>query len=347
MSVSISIAGIAKSYVKGKTVLAPLDLEIAAGEFFFLLGPSGCGKSTLLRILSGLLEADGGSISFNGRRIDGLDPEKRRAAMVFQNYALWPHLSVYENVAFGLKSAKIPKKEIREKVMEALELVRMADYADRRVPSLSGGQQQRVALARAVVVSPAVLLLDEPLSNLDARLRDVMRAEIRRVTKERGLTAIYVTHDRKEAMAMADRMAVLNEGKLAQVGTPEELYRNPATRFVAEFLGDVNFFPAEIADGKATCAQGVFELAADNAFCGRGTLAFRPESLRPAEAGDTKNRLRARVVERIYAGESTQYLLDAGGVEVRYSEPGQHPPRSGEPELFLPGEAIQVIGDEP
>ena len=236
MSTSVQINQISKSYVKGKTVLKPIDLTINAGELFFLLGSSGCGKSTLLRIIAGLLEPDSGTIRFNGTDITHFPPEKRRAAMVFQNYALWPHMDVFENVAFGLRVRGEKNAGIRAKVTETLELVRLADCADRKIQSLSGGQQQRVALARALAVRPSVLLLDEPLSNLDARLRDSMRLEIRRICKERGVTAIYVTHDRKEALSMADRIAVLNDEKCLTKKDLQGKYNPRGIRDVLELL---------------------------------------------------------------------------------------------------------------
>ena len=267
---SVTITGISKSYQAGVPVLKPIDLTIQAGELFFLLGPSGCGKSTLLRILAGLVEPDGGSIRFNGREITRLPAEKRRAAMVFQNYALWPHLTVFENVAFGLRAEGADNAKIRKEVADALELVQLADCAERKIPSLSGGQQQRVALARALAMRPDLLLLDEPLSNLDARLRDTMRREIRRIAKERELTAIYVTHDRQEALSMADRLAVMHQGILQQVGAPEEVYNLPVNRFVAGFLGDANFIDGTVTEnGLFQSHFGEFRLA---------ETAFRPET---------------------------------------------------------------------
>ena len=242
----ISVQNLSKSYTRGKLVLKPLELEIASGELFFLLGPSGCGKSTLLRLIAGFLKPDSGRIFFDDRDVTDLPPEKRNAPMVFQNYALWPHLSVFDNVAFGLKAQKVRSSEVRERAMAALETVRMADFADRKTPQLSGGQQQRVALARALAVAPELILLDEPLSNLDAKLRDEMRDELRDICRQRKLTAIYVTHDRREALSMADRMAVLCDGKISQLGKPDELYRKPANRFTAEFLGEVNIIEGKV-----------------------------------------------------------------------------------------------------
>ena len=242
----IKIENISKSYTRGNLVLKPLNLEIASGELFFLLGPSGCGKSTLLRLIAGFIAPDSGRIWFDDRDVTDLPPEKRNAPMVFQNYALWPHLSVYENVAFGLKAQGLTAKEVRERAMEALQTVRMTEFAERKTPALSGGQQQRVALARALAVAPELILLDEPLSNLDAKLRDEMRDELREICRSRKLTAVYVTHDRREALSMADKMAVLNNGVIAQMGTPAELYRTPDNRFTASFLGDINFIRGKV-----------------------------------------------------------------------------------------------------
>ena len=277
---NIKIENLTKSYTKGKLVLQPLDLEIADGELFFLLGPSGCGKSTLLRLIAGFLQPDSGRIYFNGRDVSNLPPEKRNAPMVFQNYALWPHLSVFDNVAFGLKAQKLGKKEIIDRTMDALKVVRMEEFAKRKTPMLSGGQQQRVALARALAVAPELILLDEPLSNLDAKLRDEMRDELRMICRSRHLTAVYVTHDRREALSMADRMAVLNGGMIAQLGRPDELYRNPANRFTAEFLGDINIIPGKVvAENAIETAYGIFKYISSQPVGSRVELAVRPEAV--------------------------------------------------------------------
>jgi len=318
MSASVRIEGIAKSYRKDVPVLLPLDLEIRSGELFFLLGPSGCGKSTLLRIIAGLLEPTEGKIYFDGQDITALPPEKRQAAMVFQNYALWPHLSVFENVAFGLRAERVPEKELRTKVEESLKLVRMQDYADRRVPSLSGGQQQRVALARAVAVSPRVLLLDEPLSNLDAKLRDEMRMEISRICRERKLTAIYVTHDRREALSMGDRIALLDKGKIQQIGSPVELYRRPRSRFAAAFLGGVNFIPCKIRqeNGKNYADTDFGSFSLEHPVEGRcgGTLLIRPEAIRLAGDADHENVFSAAYHSGTFLGERSelQFKTESG-----------------------------------
>jgi iron(III) transport system ATP-binding protein len=215
-----------------------VSLDIASGELFFLLGPSGCGKSTLLRLIAGLHSPSSGRILFDDRDVTSLGTEKRNAVMVFQSYALWPHMTVAENVRFGLKVRGASRAQQNARIDEILRLVQMHDYAQRKPNQLSGGQQQRVALARALAVKPDCLLLDEPLSNLDAKLRHEMRGEIRRICKTTGVTTIYVTHDQKEALSIADRIAVMNAGKIAQVGTPREIYHQPIDAFVADFLHD-------------------------------------------------------------------------------------------------------------
>jgi len=244
------------------TAVADVSLQVQAGEFFTLLGPSGCGKTTLLRLLAGLEEPTGGTIRFADDRMDGVPAHKRNIGMVFQNYAIFPHMSVAENVAYGLRARHCPTAEVGDRVREALDLVEMLQYHDRRPDQLSGGQQQRVALARAMATRPALLLMDEPLSNLDARLRLAMREEVRRLQRRVGITTLYVTHDQEEALAISDRIAVMEAGHLRQVGTPAEVYHRPASRMVAEFVG--------------TCS-----LVAAGEF----TLGLRPEMVRVRAAG--------------------------------------------------------------
>jgi iron(III) transport system ATP-binding protein len=345
----VEITNLAKAYTANKPVLRPLDLTVESGELFFLLGPSGCGKSTLLRILAGLLNPDSGVIRFNGVDVTGYPPEKRLAAMVFQNYALWPHLSVFENVAFGLRAAKAPKAEIVREVTAALELVQLADYAERKIPSLSGGQQQRVALARALAVRPALLLLDEPLSNLDARLRDAMRLEIRRIAKARKLTALYVTHDRKEALSMADRIAVLNNGRIEQIGTPEEIYRRPVDRFVAEFLGDVNFIPGTVtaADGAAAVVSTPLGTLRSTAFSAAKTgdavtVLIRPENLRFETAPGAPNAFAAEVTGGVFLGEHREWQLRSGETKLTVNE-NAPPARPAGTLVFLAVEPEHVV----
>ena len=317
----VEIRGVSKRYTEAP-ILRGVDLDIHAGELFFLLGPSGCGKSTLLRILAGLVEADAGSVRFDGEEILALPPEKRRTAMVFQNYALWPHLTVFENVAFAPRNSGMRKAEIEELVAEALEVVEMSEFSTRKPPSLSGGQQQRVALARALAADPRLLLLDEPLSNLDARLRDAMRGKIKSICKERELTALYVTHDRQEALSMADRLGVMKGGVIRRLGTPEEVYNHPGDCFTAKFLGDVNFIPGELAaDGTFSCALGKLPAAAETAP-GKAVGAIRPERIRFAAPGEPG--IAAKLVGRSFYGENCEWELVAPGdvkLVVRESAP--------------------------
>ena len=225
-----------------------VTLDVADGELFFLLGPSGCGKTTLLRLIAGLYPTDSGAIHFGQRVMTDVPPNKRNAGMVFQSYALWPHMTVFENVAYGLEVRSVSADEKRRRVMESLEVVHMTPYADRSPNQLSGGQQQRVALARALVIKPDVLLLDEPLSNLDAKLRLELREEIRRIHRELRVTTIYVTHDQQEALSLADRVALMREGRVEQVGTPQELYHAPGSDFVKSFLGAANFVQGRVTE---------------------------------------------------------------------------------------------------
>jgi len=322
------------------TALDGVSVEVAAGELFFLLGASGCGKTTLLRCIAGLEQPTSGGVFFGDEEVTELPPHKREAAMVFQSYALWPHLNVARNVGFGLEERKVPRDEIKQRVDEALELVHLGGMGERGVDQLSGGQQQRVALARALVVRPKCLLLDEPLSNLDAKLRIEMRREIRRIVKEGGLTAIYVTHDQEEALAMADRMAVLNKGTIAQLGTPQEIYREPRTPFVAGFMGETN-----LLKGKVTEERSGFVMAetAAGPFVGRLTdpdwspaagdavrISVRPEAWQ-LDSPTGGNTLAGKIVERSYLGQCIQYEVETslgrqGVVELNplyVREPGE------------------------
>ncbi len=356
MSTKVEIRNITKSYEKGKPVLKPVSFTVEPGELFFLLGSSGCGKSTLLRIIAGLLAPDSGSILFNGKDITDLAPEKRRAAMVFQNYALWPHMTVAENVAFGLKIQGESASVIRTKVAEMLELVRLSDCGKRRIQSLSGGQQQRVALARALAVNPAVLLLDEPLSNLDACLRDEMRLEIRRICKERSLTAFYVTHDRKEALSMADRIAVLHQGTLRQTGTPVELYTRPVESFVASFLGDANLIPGTVKSSSpegvsVETALGILNCRAPQGFSAlpgmKTSLMIRPGDLHFTRApGDDS--FEAEPKEMTYLGERTEWRFAAAeGIPVTLFEPSaENRPLSGKCRLSVSPEHTTLLPGE-
>jgi iron(III) transport system ATP-binding protein len=263
---NVNIQNVSKSFGVNR-VVDGATLEIGEGELFFLLGPSGCGKTTLLRLVAGFYAPDAGEIRFGDRLMNPVPPNKRNTGLVFQNYALWPHLTVAANVAYGLEVRKIAGTERDRRVNEALAVVRMTEYATRTPNQLSGGQQQRVALARALVIRPDVLLLDEPLSNLDAKLRLEMREEIRRIHQETKLTTIYVTHDQQEALALADRIALMNAGRIEQVGSPLELYRSPATPFVTEFLGAANFIEGKVT-GVVDTGHVKVTTAAGEMICG-------------------------------------------------------------------------------
>lgn len=339
---AIRIEGIAKSY--GDTVAVKrVDLSIPAGSLFFLLGPSGCGKTTLLRMLAGFTEPSAGRIWFGERDVASVPANERNTGMVFQNYALWPHLSVAQNVAFGLEVRKLPRARVEEKVRRALELVRMSGYDARKPAELSGGQQQRVALARAVVIEPSVLLLDEPLSNLDAKLRIEMRSEIRRIVDTLRITTVYVTHDREEALSLADGMALLRAGELVQQGTPRAMYRRPESRFVADFLGDTNFIPAIAvrSDGNEalfkTAAGNLLSRAAPFPRASELALSIRPEALRMSRGGvaDAVNRIGGVIRATRYFGGTAQHeiALDGGdpSLRVRVAELNPaDPPAEGE-----------------
>ena len=312
----------------GDTVaLKGVDLDIAAGELFFLLGPSGCGKSTVLRLIAGLTDPTSGHVFFNGRDVTRLPTEKRNAVMCFQSYALWPHMTVRDNIRFGLEVRKYSAAAQKERVAEMLKLVQMGEFADRKPNQLSGGQQQRVALARALAVSPDCLLLDEPLSNLDAKLRLEMRAEIRRICKAAGCTTIYVTHDQKEALSVADRLAILKDGKVVQFGPPGEVYLRPWNSFVADFIGPTNLLRGEIISRDEKLAQvetgaGLIMASVEAIKSGKVVLSVRPErmrlSLQPSNyITPTTNQMRAKVLESTYLGESSEHVVLAHGARLR------------------------------
>jgi len=320
----VTLTGVAKHFGTTRAVDG-VDLQIDAGALFFLLGPSGCGKTTLLRMIAGFTDPTAGTIRFGDRDVTHLPPNRRNAGMVFQGYALWPHMTVAQNVAFGLNVRKVVSDEKKRRVDEALKLVQMAKYADRKPNQLSGGQQQRVALARALVIEPSVLLLDEPLSNLDAKLRLEMRSQIKQITKKVGITGIYVTHDQKEALSMADSIAVLRDGKVMQVGAPRQLYNRPANRFVADFLGETNFVTAEVVgrDGEHVMLETPAGRLRSSVFpgdlpeTGNVTCSIRPEAVRLANGqarseGKAVNQFAATQRELIYLGEMAQHLLGVG-----------------------------------
>ena len=328
----------------GETVAVDgVSLEVPAGEFLTLLGPSGCGKTTTLRMIAGFEHPTSGRVVLGGRDVSQLPPQKREVGMVFQNYALFPHLDVWENVAFGLKSRGDRKDAVAPKVERALGLVEMADYARRKVQALSGGQQQRVALARALAPEPPLLLLDEPLSNLDAALRERTRDELRALLKRLGMTAVFVTHDQEEAFALSDRIAVLDRGRLQQVGTPEALYADPANAFVAAFLGRANFFPAVVdsVDGdraRVRLASGAAWTArmAEGAPRDAGApvrVMVRPEMVGLASA-DAPGAVPGRVADRRFAGAATYFRIAVDGADVLVQ---------GRPRDAAPGDAVGLV----
>ena len=333
----VRLTGVTKSF--GTTeVLKGIDLEIADGEFIVFVGPSGCGKSTLLRTIAGLEQADAGDIAIDGRSVNDLGPSDRGIAMVFQSYALYPHMSVYENMAFGLKLAKADKAEVDRKVRAAAETLNITDYLDRKPKALSGGQRQRVAIGRAIVREPKVFLFDEPLSNLDAALRVRMRYEFAALHERLKTTMIYVTHDQVEAMTLADRIVVLNGGVVEQVGKPMELYERPRNLFVAEFIGSpkMNLLPAEIVSASAsaatvrTTAGEMLKVSVDASRASVGdpvTLGVRPEHLSLTGRGDT---VTAAVTFVETLGHATYAYLTAGAEPVTVLLPGDARPRVGE-----------------
>jgi len=317
---SLELKSLSKRFGAVKAI-DDVSLSVADGEFFSLLGPSGCGKTTLLRTVAGILQPDAGSITLGGRDITDVPVHARNTALVFQSYALFPHLTVFENIAFGLRMRREKDAAIRTRVAEALELVRLAGFGGRFPAQISGGQQQRVALARALVVQPALLLLDEPLSNLDARLREEMRVEIRRIQRAVGITTILVTHDIQEAFALSDRIAVMNQGRAEQIGTPSDIYLRPATQFVAEFAGQVNHFAVRVTRAEAGRAEVaaedgvVFTVATGGAAPAVGqslTVILRPERVR-LQPGRCANRFTATVQDVTYLGGLTHYRLRVGG----------------------------------
>lgn len=311
----------------GETVaLKGVDVAIEPGELFFLLGPSGCGKTTLLRCLAGFYIPEAGTIRFGETDVTRTPPYKRNTGMMFQSYALWPHMTVAQNVAFGLEQRKVAKAELKERVAQALDSVQMGRYAERKPNQLSGGQQQRIALARALVVRPQCLLLDEPLSNLDAKLRQEMRQEIRRVCKEFKLTTIYVTHDQKEALSIADRMAIMKDGEVLQIGSPTEVYKRPRSAVVADFIGETNFVDGEVVRGGGgtllvKCALGELsgvpgDPEAEFADGEQVRISMRPECIKLDSYPVEENGFSGRIGESVYYGEIAQYDFLVNGLDL-------------------------------
>jgi len=338
-----------------------VTLDVTDGELFFLLGPSGCGKSTFLRTIAGFYQPDTGDLYFGDKLMNDIPPHKRNIGMVFQNYALWPHMSVYDNVEYGLNVRKLPADVKKEKVQRVLEIVRMDQYADRNPNQLSGGQQQRIALARALVIEPDVLLLDEPLSNLDAKLRLEMRQEIKRIHSEAGITSVYVTHDQKEALSLADRVAVMRDGKIVQIGTPREIYNLPVNSFVADFIGETNFLRGRLKEetngkllmetpaGEILCTPTDSKLAqSDVMLC-----SVRPESIsildKPVD--NAPNQFEATISSVTYLGDVEEYWLsiqDSLQIKVILHNPGQYERHSGDKVYisFQPQDAISLPAEK-
>jgi spermidine/putrescine transport system ATP-binding protein len=340
-SVLLEVRNVAKSF-GAREVLKHISLEIAAGEFLTLLGESGSGKTTLLRLIAGFEQPGSGEIWMGGERLDTLPPYKRRVNTVFQNYALFPHLTVRDNVAYGLQVSGVAKSEIPTRVNEALEMVKMQEFSEARPAKLSGGQQQRVALARALVNRPNLLLLDEPLSALDANLRKQMQGELKSLQRELGITSLFVTHDQDEAMALSDRIALLKDGGLEQVASPREIYAHPATSYTAEFIGQTNLLRAEVRNGMAAC--GSLQWRATQP-AGPALFSLRPESIHLSWDGDAPAeavRFRAAVRQQIFSGSSEHLELDFAGQSLRARIPARGP-LSGEQDFwFSPADAVAV-----
>ena len=328
---SVEVVSARKTYGAEVTALAGVSLAVAPGEFFTLLGPSGCGKTTLLRLLAGFEAPDAGAIRIGGRDVTADPPHRRPVNTVFQSYALFPHLTVARNVSFGLEMRGTPRRDADARAREMLELVELSAMADRRPAQLSGGQQQRVALARALAPAPEVLLLDEPLSALDLKLRQAMRRELSRIQHETGITFVFVTHDQEEALAMSDRIAVMRDGRILQTGTPREIYDAPSSRFVADFIGETNFLTGEAAQGALRLPSGE-TLPAPADRSGEITLAVRPEQVRLGPAGEAGT-LAATVTDAVYMGTDTHChlrLSDGTPLVARLpSAPGLPPPERG------------------
>jgi len=326
-----------------------VSLDVPEGGFVTLLGPSGCGKTTTLRMVAGFYAPDAGEIRIRDRMVNDVPPHRRNTAMVFQEYALFPHMTVAENVGYGLRMRRVPRREARRRIGETLDLVGLSGQERKFPHQLSGGQQQRVALARALIVEPEVLLLDEPLSNLDAKLRVRVRTEIRQLQERLGKTTIYVTHDQEEALAISDQIAVMHAGRLLQVGSPSEIYLRPATRFVADFVGLANFIEGDVVDAHHVRMNAAV-VAVDRPIeqSGRVTLLVRPEMIRlvPAGSARVENLLRGRVTTMAFLGSLARYWVQADGAEwvVDVPAPGQEVLR-GDVGLLLPRDRLHVLNE--
>jgi len=355
----ISIKDVTKRFGSVVTAVEDVSVEIEEGEFFALLGPSGCGKTTLLRMLAGFEVPSEGSIVIDGQNMDGVDPNRRPVNMVFQSYAVFPHMRVFDNVAYGLKVTGVGKAEIKERVDEALGLVQLDGFGDREPDQLSGGQRQRVALARALVKRPRVLLLDEPLSALDAKLRGAMQLELVRLQKTVGITFVIVTHDQDEALSMADRVAVMEAGKVRQIAPPSELYEYPASRFVADFIGKMNLFEGRATSPRAGVLDveisglGSFEIPHDAAASGDIGIAIRPEKLRvSAEQPGGSSICFAAVLDQVayHGSESHMFFTTDAGAKLTatvQNETRTHAPHDAGARLWvswIPGDTL-VLAD--
>jgi putative spermidine/putrescine transport system ATP-binding protein len=356
-AIELEVSGLTRRY-SAEVSVGPISFEVKAGEFFSLLGPSGCGKTTTLRCIAGFESLDAGAIRLRGERLDDKPPHRRDVGLVFQNYALFPHLTVFDNVAFGLRLRRVAKPEIAERVAAILRLVDLPQMGERLPAQLSGGQQQRVAIARSLVLEPRILMFDEPLSNLDFKLRIQMRDELKRLQRRLGKTAIYVTHDQTEALALSDRIAVLSHGQIEQIGTPGEIYEEPATAFVAEFIGSSNLFPAHIVeragDGVVVEIAGGLRLHCAGNGKGNGaapdgpaevSVMLRPERIgvRALRSGNDArhNCFPARVAEVTYLGEDLHLGLElAGGQVLRAALKN-----TGTARAWTPMQAVEIVLD--
>jgi spermidine/putrescine transport system ATP-binding protein len=340
------------------TAVDGIDLDIPAGEFFSLLGPSGCGKTTTLRMVAGFEEPDAGEVRLDGHDVSRTPPAKRAVNTVFQSYALFPHLRISDNVAFGLRRQKVSRSEVRSRVSEALDLVQLSQYANRKPAQLSGGQQQRVALARALVLRPSVLLLDEPLGALDAKLRRQLQVELKQLQEQVGITFLYVTHDQEEALTMSDRLAVMNSGRVEQAGRPRDMYEEPETAYVADFLGVSNLMKADVAQAPGSGATvhlgsdfSIRALAGDVTLRGAATVTIRPERVVLEPAGTTgENRIPGMVLRTVYLGAAQQVHVQMASdqtLTVLASHQGDEPAADLPPgtavTCYLPASAVRVL----